>query len=168
MVAAANGRRFADVWRACRDVLGREDPKDGEIVEVLRKIAKEVGSRPAEGALERLEPGRLEKRLFSAEDAENVQGAEKSERIESAADLRSLIFGRGFKNALDTLVENFQLQNSPVARTLGLRPQSALVFGASGSGKTELVGYVAKSLPKLTFFRVDSTQIYSQYVGESE
>lgn len=67
-VAAANGRRFADVRRACRDALGRGELRDEEVVEVLRKVAREVGARPAEGALERLEPGRFGKVLFSGAD----------------------------------------------------------------------------------------------------
>ena len=55
-----------------------------------------------------------------------------------------------------------------MARALGLRPQSVLVFGPSGAGKTQLVYEACRALPRLAAFRVDSTQIYSQYVGESE
>lgn len=151
---------------------------DKDIAQVLRKIAREVGARPAEGALERVEFGRREKAVFYGAGRENlpenckkvgsdVRGA-KTEKIETSGELRNLLFGRWFRAALGTLLDNFNLQNSPVARALGLRPQSALVFGPSGAGKTQLVHEVCRAFPGLAAFRVNSTQIYSQYVGESE
>ena len=173
-VAAANGRRFADVRRACADALGRADFTGENAVSVLRRIAREVGARPPEGALERLEPERFGKVLFSGEGCENQpenrflgqkieegQKIEKVGKIENKAGVRRLLFGSGFAAALGELVENFRLQDSAVARELGLRPQSALVYGPSGVGKTQLVYEACRALPHLAAFRVDSTQVYS-------
>ncbi|CAL6058947.1 AAA_family ATPase [Hexamita inflata] len=71
------------------------------------------------------------------------------------------------KTQYDQIIQNFNLNNNQLAQQLNLHPQHVLITGESGSGKT-LLTQLLRNSHNFSFYRIDSTNIYSQYVGESE